>query len=203
MTTYLADIFPKIQRFSEKLDNLTLLTDQHWVSIDNILTNKTVYIFRPDNTLLVATDGRVEKAKWEYLGNKSLLVDKADGSFLFKHGFFDQNILALKLDSKNEYAVFVNETKYNGELDSIDKIQNFLEREYLNNVNKDQVEHTTGINFENTERAVMLVKTPEQEEKEKQELEEARKSNKVLEEISKWFLIITVIIIVLALIYTA
>lgn len=88
MKTFLSDIFPKIQRFSEKLDNLTLLTNQLWVSIDGLRSNKTVYIFRSNNELLVSTNGKVEKAKWEYLGNKSLLIDKKTESYLFKHGFF-------------------------------------------------------------------------------------------------------------------
>ena len=46
MKTFLADIFPRIQRYSDKLDNLTMLTNQHWVSIDDITSIKTVYIFR-------------------------------------------------------------------------------------------------------------------------------------------------------------
>lgn len=144
MKTFLSDIFPKIQRYSEKLDNLTLLTNQHWVSIDNMLSNKTVYIFRSNNELLVSTNGKVEKAKWEYLGNKSLLIDKKSDSYLFKQGFFDENILALKVDSSEEYAVFVNENKYNGELNSIDRVFDFLRRKYLEPSIKSTIETTTG-----------------------------------------------------------
>ncbi len=131
MKTFLADIFPKIQRFSDKLDNLTMLTNQHWVSIDDILSTKTVYIFRTNNELLISKNGKVEKAKWEHLGNKSLLIDKTTDSYLFKHGFFDENVLALKVDSSEEYAVFVNENKYDGELNSIDKVIDFLRQTYL------------------------------------------------------------------------
>jgi hypothetical protein len=131
MKTYLLDILPKIQRFSEKLDNLTLLTNQHWVYIDEILSNKTVYIFRTNNELIISTNGKVEKAKWEHLGNKSILIDKISESFLFKHGFFDENILALKVDSSAEYAIFVNENKYEGELNSINKVYDFLTQKYL------------------------------------------------------------------------
>ncbi len=143
MKTFLSDIFPKIQRYSEKLDNLTLLTNQHWVSIDDILSNKTVYIFRTNNELLVSTNGKVEKAKWEYLGNKSLLIDKKTDSYLFKHGFFDENILALKVDSSEEYAVFVNENKYDGELNSIDKVFDFLSSKYLDSFIKSTIENST------------------------------------------------------------
>jgi hypothetical protein len=144
MKTFLSDIFPRIQRYSEKLDNLTLLTNQHWVSIDDIISNKTVYIFRSNNELLVSTNGRVEKAEWEYLGNKSLLIEKKTGSYLFKHGFFDENILALKADSSEEYAVFVNENKYDGELNSIDRVFDFLRRTYLDSSIISNIESKTG-----------------------------------------------------------
>jgi hypothetical protein len=144
MKTFLADIFPKIQRYSDKLDNLTMLTNQHWVSIDDILSTKTVYIFRSNNELLISKNGKVEKAKWEYLGNKSLLIDKTTESYLFKHGFFDENVLALKVDSKEEYAVFVNENKYDGELNSIDKVFDFLRQTYLDSSIKSTIEVSTG-----------------------------------------------------------
>lgn len=131
MKTFLLEIFPIIQSYSKKLDNLTLLTNQHWVSVDDILSTKTVYIFRSNNDLLVSTNGRVEKARWEYLENKSMLIDNKNGVYLFKHGFLDENILALKIDGSKEYAVFVNENKYDGELNTIDRVIAFLRWTYL------------------------------------------------------------------------
>lgn len=44
MKTFIADIIPKIERFSEKLDNLTLLTNQHWVVFEDIKNSKNVYV---------------------------------------------------------------------------------------------------------------------------------------------------------------
>lgn len=133
MRTYVADIIPKIQRFSQKLDNLTMLTNQHWVVLDELEQSKTVYIFRNNGELLIAINGKVEKAKWEYLGANSILIDLKEESYLFRHGFFDDNILALKIDSKEEYAVLVNESKYQGELNSIKAVINFLNENYLVN----------------------------------------------------------------------
>jgi hypothetical protein len=88
MKSYISDIIPKIQRFSQKLDNLSLLTNQHWVAIDDIDKEKNIFIFRSNNQLLISKNGKVEKAKWEYLGHNSILIDKNDESYLFKHGFF-------------------------------------------------------------------------------------------------------------------
>jgi hypothetical protein len=135
MKTYIADIIPKIQRFSQKLDNVTKLTNQHWVSIGDIAQSKRVYIFRTNNQLLISDNGIVEKGTWEYLGNQSLLMDTSEGSYLLKHGFFDQNIIALKIDSTNNYAFFVNETKFDKELNSIEDVLQFLTIKYLSTKN--------------------------------------------------------------------
>ena len=153
MKTFISDLIPKLQRFSQKLDNLTLLTNQHWVVIDDISNNKNVYIFRANNDLLISQNGKVEKAKWEYLGNNSLLIDKKDESYLFKHGFFDENILALKVDSKDEYAFLINENKYDGELNSLDKVIDFLTKKYLEPHLRQSIEDTTGIVI-NTSREI-------------------------------------------------
>ncbi len=131
MKTYISDIIPKIQKFSQKLDNLTLLTDHHWVVIDDdIKSYKNVYIFRKNNELLISQNGKVEKTKWEYLGHNSLLIDRKEDSYLFRHGFFDESILALKVDSKNEYAFLVNESKFDKELNSLERIVEFLTKKY-------------------------------------------------------------------------
>lgn len=145
MRTYISDIIPRIQRFSQKLDNLTLLTNQHWVVIDDIDKTKNVYIFRQNNELLISQNGKVEKAKWEYLGNSSLLIDRKDESYLFKHGFFDENILALKIDSKDEYAFLVNETIFDKELNSSLSVVEFLSKKYIEPNVKRSIQNSTGL----------------------------------------------------------
>lgn len=140
MRTYLADIIPKIKRYSEKLDNLTLLTNQHWVVIDELNNSKFVYIFRSNNELLISQNGKVERGEWEYLGNNSLLIELKDESYLFRHGFFDANVLALKVDGKDEFAFLVNENNYGGDLNSIEKVLDFLTRKYLKMIPQNQIE---------------------------------------------------------------
>lgn len=148
MKTFFSDIIPKIQRFSQKLDNLTMLTNQHWVVIDEIENSKNVYIFRQNNELLISQNGKVEKAKWEYLGHNALLIDRKDESYLFKHGFFDENILALKIDSKNEYAFLVNESKFDKELNSLNSIVEFLNDKYIEPKIKRSIQETVGLEIE-------------------------------------------------------
>lgn len=131
MRTYISDIIPKIEQYSKKLDNLTLLTNQHWIIIDDIDKSKITFIFRSNNELIISQDGKVEKAKWEYLGYNSLLIDRMEESFLFKHGFFDENVLALKIDGKNEYTFLVNESKFHKELNSYKNVIEFLSEKYI------------------------------------------------------------------------
>jgi len=132
MKTFFSDIIPKIKRYGEKLDNLTLLMNNHWVIIDEINTTKYVYIFRDNSELLIVKDGVVEKGKWQYLGNNSLLIDRNDMSFLFRHGFLDSNVLILKVDGRDEYAFMINESKFEQEINTLSKVLNLLENQYLN-----------------------------------------------------------------------
>ena len=133
MRTFIADIIPKIQRFSQRLDDLTKLTDQHWVLLEDIAQTKRVFIFRANKELIISNNGIVEKSSWEFLGNQCLLLDTKVESYLLKHGFFDENVMALKLDSTESYAFFVNETRYQGELNNIEDVLKFLENKYLRN----------------------------------------------------------------------
>lgn len=185
MNTFISDIIPRIQKYSQKLDNLILLTEHHWVSLDNLKENKIVYIFRSNNELLIVTNGKVEKAKWEYLGSKSLLIDKSDGSYLLKHGFFDENIMALKMDASEEYAVFVNESKFDGELDSIKKVNRFLKFTYL--------ENTPIVNIDNYKR---INRIPEQRKSSTFD----EKANELAISLQKVFAVILIIIILAAFI---
>lgn len=131
MKTFLLDIIPKIQSYSYKLDNIALLANKHWVLITDEREEKTVYIFRSNNELLLAVNGNVTKGRWEYLSEDSLLIDISDKSYLFKHGFLDSEIIALKSDNKDNYSVLVNENNYNGGLNSINSLYKFLETKYL------------------------------------------------------------------------
>lgn len=169
MKTFLLEIIPKIQRFSQKLDNLTVLTNKHWVLIDEELNRKVVFIFREKgNQLLISENGKIEKGVWEYLGNNSLLIDRNDGSYLFKHGFIDDNVLALKVDGKEEYALLVNEYKFDNKINSLTTILQFLNDTYsserqqriltipeskktLNNFPKDHIQITPTENFISTD----------------------------------------------------
>lgn len=132
MKSYILDIIPKIQRFSKQLDDSTNLIGHHWVLFSDSLNElKTVYIFRSQNELLISRNGIVEKSKWEYIGNESIIIETDGKTYLLKHGFLDENILALRRDSFNDFSIFINESKANQEFNSIDDVVGFLRKSYL------------------------------------------------------------------------
>jgi len=131
MKAFINDLIPQIQKYSQNLDNLTFLTNHHWISLSEIDLSKTVYIFRSNNILLIAKDGIVNKGSWEYLGNQSLLFETDRQTLLLKHFFVDDDILMLKLDGSEGYVLFVNETKFGKEINTSSDVLSFLEKKYV------------------------------------------------------------------------
>lgn len=131
MQTYLSDIIPSISRYSKQLNDETLLTSRHWVVVEELENRKSIYIFRKNRDLLISTNGSVEKGTWDYLGNDKLLIEKDGKAFLFRHGFFEDDFLVLKIEGGDEYAFLVNENKYDENLNSVLSIHTFLTKKYL------------------------------------------------------------------------
>src|SRR5690606_22744832 len=98
MKTFISNIIPKINEYSKKLNVLTNFVDKYWILLNEEDNTKLVYIFRGNNELLISLNGIVNKGKWEYLGKDSLLIEKENQTFLFRHGFLDDNIFVLKVD---------------------------------------------------------------------------------------------------------
>jgi len=136
MKTYILDIIPRIKKFSKKLNDLTTLADKHWVILDDDTNLKSVYIFRKNGVLLISINGEIQKGKWEYLDENSIMIDIKDKSYLFRQGFFNNTVLALMLDGKNEFCLMIDEVKFEESLNSLATVQSFLESEYNTYQNK-------------------------------------------------------------------
>ena len=69
MKTFLLNIIPKIQKYSKKLDDISVLTGKNWVVIEEEHENKIVFIFREkNNQLLISENGKIEKRLLGVLG---------------------------------------------------------------------------------------------------------------------------------------
>ena len=139
METSLSELIPRVSILSQKFDNTSLILNNHWVLIDEISSKKKLYIFRDNNELLISKDGKVEIASWRYLGKNTLLIEQEKVKNLYKHGFFDQNLIAIKIRDNENYSFFVNEEKFDLGLNSENKIGKYLYSKYLNNTIKKKV----------------------------------------------------------------
>lgn len=134
MIQYLADIIPKIQKFSKKLDELVILTEQKWVLINNN-GEKKVFIFRSNGELLISTNGVIEKGKWEHVIKNTLTIKYSKQQYLYELRFLDECILALKQDGINEPLIFGNEIKIGEKFNSGAGLIEYVKSKYLGNQN--------------------------------------------------------------------
>ena len=139
METNLSLLIPRVRKLSQKFDNTSLILSHHWVLVDEINSKKKLYIFRKNKELLISEDGQVDIASWRYLGKNTLLVENNTVKNLYKHGFFDQNLIAIKIRDDENYSFFVNEEKFDHGLNSENKIAKYLYDKYLNNTIKKKV----------------------------------------------------------------
>lgn len=131
MKYFFKELFEKIKQFSHEVDKMALLKGQHWVVMNEIEEVKKVLIFRENNELIVSSNGKVDVCKWEYLGYNSILLGINGEHFLYKNEFFDEDVLALKLDSQETPFLLLNETKYGKEINSIETVLKFLSTKYI------------------------------------------------------------------------
>jgi len=139
METNLSVLIPRVRTLSQKFDNTSLILSHHWVLVDEINSKKKLYIFRKNKELLISEDGQVDIASWRYLGKNTLLVENNTVKNLYKHGFFDQNLIAIKIRDDENYSFFVNEEEFDHGLNSENKIAKYLYDKYLNNTIKKKV----------------------------------------------------------------
>lgn len=130
MKQYLADILPRLQKYSARLDNLSLITDTPWIQVDDS-NDRIVFIFRSKGSeLLVSENGDVNTCSWEYLDYMdALLVKMGERRALYNHGFLDDAVMILSKDGSADYLLLVNEKKV--EARDRDRVLARLNRKYL------------------------------------------------------------------------
>lgn len=131
MKHYLNDILTRIEKFSIKLDNETVLMKQHWIVLDEEENSKKVYIFRNEGSLLISVNGNVNKAKWELLDFGNMLIENNSNSYLFNHGFLDTEVLILKKDNSNDFFTFVSSVLFQTGIDNLQKLSEYLALKYI------------------------------------------------------------------------
>jgi hypothetical protein len=129
--TQTSDIITNIQKYSRQADEKTLIQKHQWVTFDQDSSIKTNYIFRDNNELLISENGKIKNAQWEYLANHTIAIRTSESSILFKISFLDDSLLVLNIDNTKNYSFFITETKFGNDFNSLDKLNNYLEKVYV------------------------------------------------------------------------
>lgn len=128
MKTFLLNIPNEIRNWNNTLDAKSVLCNQSW-NVFNDEGVKEVYVFQKDGTLIASHNGKVTKAKWEYIPqNTSLIIENSDAdTFMLRPAYYDKKVLALQVDGTDNYALMVDE-KLLGQLmlDSLDTMKLYI-----------------------------------------------------------------------------
>ena len=132
MKTYILSTLDSIKQYSKTLDAKAILYNKNW-EVFNDSGEKELLIFRPKNELLIVRQGIVQRSKWELLPMGALLIETDTTTYLFNAAFVDNNFLAMQLDGTDECMLMIESNCMKQKtLDSINKIEMYLETSYLN-----------------------------------------------------------------------
>lgn len=132
MKYYLLENLNQIQSFSKRITEKILLKNNQWKMINDNDFERTVFIFNPNGALYISTNGDVNRnLNWEYLPNGDIIIGFENQSNLFKSGFLDDAILALRKDNTNLYLLLVNESKYGETINSYNDIITYIKNKYI------------------------------------------------------------------------
>ena len=141
MNDYLHNTIPNLKPFNYERHHDSHFIDQQWVLVNGISKKKSVYTFREDNILEITRKDNVIKTSWNINIQNIFSIETEDGMIMVKAYFKDNDILVLKHQDKQEFALYINTTKYEDELNSVEDIQLFLKEKYQKKVSSIIYDH--------------------------------------------------------------
>ncbi|WP_299335489.1 hypothetical protein [uncultured Psychroserpens sp.] len=136
MKDYLHKTIPNLQPFNYARHYDDLFIDQQWVLVNGISEKKSIYTFKADNILEISRKESVIETSWTLNINNVFSIETEDGLITVKAYFKDDDVLVLNHQNKEEFALFINTTNYDQDLDSVADVQNFLKEKYKQKVSK-------------------------------------------------------------------
>lgn len=134
MNDYLHNTIPNLKPFNYERHHDSHFIDQHWVLVNGISKNKSIYTFKADNILEISRKDNVIKTSWNINIQNIFSIETEDGMITVKAYFKDDDILVLNNHEKGEFALYINTSKYEDELNSIEDVQAYLKEKYKKKV---------------------------------------------------------------------
>ncbi|MEO8772750.1 MAG: hypothetical protein ABI263_05240 [Gelidibacter sp.] len=131
MTDILYNIVPKLQPFDYSLHHDHQFINQKWVLINGIEDAKSMYVFKPNNELVISENNEVTTTRWSFINSNFISITTEDGIVLIKAYYKDKDTLVLNQKASEDYAFFINSSDYSETINSKADLQNFLKDKYL------------------------------------------------------------------------
>ncbi len=136
MSAYLHKTIPNLKPFDFERHHNSLFINQTWVLVNGISEKKSIYTFKEDNILEIKRKDASIKTSWTIDIQNTFTIETEDGIINVKAYFKDDDILVLNHQDKEEFAMYINTTNYEDEINSVADIQNYLKDKYQKKVSK-------------------------------------------------------------------
>lgn len=212
MKLYLKDLLSRIKNYSQQLDAEAILYNKKWLFITED-SDEVVYIFRPNNELIVTLNGVGVKGKWEILFDNTISIEVKDEIRVYNAAFVEEKFLALQLDSNNRFDVLIEKTiqeqNYITNLDeSIKYIDNKYKQLELELAVQKEIENQKKlleeqakqelIKRQEDERQRLLIQQREEERETQEKLLEEENKRKEIKDKEDWIVIFVYFAVILA-----
>lgn len=134
MNDYLHSTIPNLKPFNFERHHDSLFINQQWVLVNGISKKKSVYTFKDDNLLEITRKDDVINTSWNINIQNIFSIETEDGMITVEAFFRDDYMLVLNNQEKEEFALYINTTNYDEELNSVEDIQLFLKDKYQKKV---------------------------------------------------------------------
>ena len=132
MREHIYNIVPKLQPFDYSLHHDDQFINQKWVLINGIEDARSMYVFKPNNELVISENNHVTTTRWSFINSNFIAITTEDGIVLIKAFYKDKDMLVLNQKASEDYSFFINSTNAIDTLNSKEDIQEFLKEKYRN-----------------------------------------------------------------------
>lgn len=134
MNDYLHNTIPNLKPFNYEVHHDSHFINKQWVLINGISKKKSIYTFKADNILEISRIDHVIETSWNINLQNTFSIETEDGKITVEVFFKDDDILVLNNQSKEEFAMYINATNYDDDINSVEDIQAFLKDKYKKKV---------------------------------------------------------------------
>lgn len=141
MRNYLYNIVPNLEPFDYSLHHDHQFINQEWILINGIEDGKAIYMFKPNNELVISVNDEITKTRWSFINSNFLSITTEDGIVLIKAFYKDKDVLVLNQKASEDYSFFINASHYNVPINNKSDLQRYLKEKYMKKASELIAEH--------------------------------------------------------------